>query len=271
VRALLALGAVQGLRLSRRPWLRVALAAGVVLAGVAGAVAAADEGLAREDALRRGVASLLLLGGLAVAIGLGSTALNRDADSGHLGLLLASGAGRARLAAAAAGARLLGLAVILAAWAIGAQAASLALGLGLDGPLAVHGLAVAEGLALTLLAAAAASSVVGPVPAGLFGAAVYVVAQAAVNLKAAADQGLIGTADAGVTTLYYLVPRAIVSPMIAGLQIRDEAGPAAPRLEINESVVLVPAAGWVTVLWTLAWCALLGILCASGLRRRALA
>jgi hypothetical protein len=271
VRALLALVAVQGRRLSRRPWLQAALAAGVVLAGVAAAVAATHEGLAREDALRRGTAGLLLLGGLAVAIGLGAAALNRDADSGHLGLLLGSGAGRSRLAAAAVGARLLGLAAVLAAWGIAAQAGSLALGLGLDGPLAVHTLAVAEGLALTLVAAAAGSSVVGPVPAGLFGAGLYVVAQAAVNLKAAADQGLIGTADAGVTALYYLVPRAIVSPMIAGLQVRDEAGPAAPRLEINDNVVLVPAAGWVTVLWTLAWCALLAIVCASGLRRRTIA
>jgi hypothetical protein len=270
VRALAALLDVQARRLARRPALRAAFAAGVLVIAIAGAVAASDDGLAREDALRRGTASLLLLGGLAAALWLGSAALNRDAGSGHLGLLAGSGATRPQLAAAALGSRLAALAAVLAAWAVAAQAASLALGLGLDGPLAVHALAVAEGLALTLLAAAAASGVVGSVAAGLFGAAVYVAAQAAVNLKAAADQGLIGTADTLVDVLYHVVPRAIVSPMIAQLQIRDEAGPAAPRLEINDNVVLVPAAGWTTVLWTLAWCVLLGILCASGLRRRTL-
>jgi len=112
---------------------------------------------------------------------------------------------------------------------------------------------------------------VGPIAAGAFGVAVYVVAQAAVNLKAAADQGLIGTADAGVSLLYYIAPRAVTSPMIAGLQARDAAGPAAPQVEINENVVLVPAAGWDTVVWTLAWCVLFALLCAAGLRRRPLA
>ena len=104
--------------------------------------------------------------------------------------------------------------------------------------------------------------------AGAFGLGVYVVAQAAVNLKAAADQALIGTADAGVTALYYVVPHTITSPMIAELQARDAAGAAAPRVEINQNVVLVPAAGWGSVVWTLAWCVLMVALCASGLRRR---
>ena len=96
------------------------------------------------------------------------------------------------------------------------------------------------------------------------------VAQAAVNLKAAAGQGLIGTADAGVRILYYVVPRTITSPMIADLQLRDAAGAAAPRVEVNGNTVLVPAAGWDAVAWTLAWCVLLGLLCAAGLRRRPL-
>lgn len=250
--------------------MQVALAAGVALALVAAAVAATHEGLAREDSLRRGAASLLLLGGLALAIALGGGALNRDAESGHLGLLVGNGATRPQVVAAAVGARLAALAAGIALWGLALQAGSLALGMGLDGPLAVHTLAVAEGLALTMLAAAAASSVVGPVAAGAFGAVVYVVAQAAVNLKAAADQGLIGTADAGVELLYYLGPRAITSPMISALQARDAAGPAAPQVEINDNVVLVPAAGWPTVAWTLAWCVLLALLCATGLRRRPL-
>jgi hypothetical protein len=101
--------------------------------------------------------------------------------------------------------------------------------------------------------------------------AVFISAQAAVNLKAAADQDLIGTAGGLVNALYYVVPRAIVSPMIADLQARDVGGPAAPSLEINDNPVLVPASGWGSVLWTLAWCALLAIACVGGLRRRPLA
>jgi hypothetical protein len=248
----------------------VALAAGVALAGVAAGVAATHEGLAREDALRRGGATLLLLGGLAVAVVLGSTALNRDSESGHFGALTGAGAARPQLVAAAVAPRVVALLVVAAAWGVALQIGSAALGLGLDGPLAVHTLAVAEGLVLALLACAAASSVVGPVAAGAFGLSLYVLAQAAVNLKAAADQALIGTADSGVRALYYVVPHTITSPMIAQMQARDVAGAAAPRVEINHNVVLVPAAGWGSVVWTLAWCVLLVALCASGLRRRAL-
>jgi hypothetical protein len=159
----------------------------------------------------------------------------------------------------------------VAAWGVALQVGSLALGLGLDGPLAVHTLAAAVGLLLAMLAAGAASSVVGPVPAGAFGLLIFISAQAAVNLKAAADQDLIGTAEAAVSALYYIAPRAIVSPMISGLQARDVGGPAAPSLEINDNLVLVPASGWGSVAWTLAWCALLALACIGGLRRRPLA
>ena len=266
--ALLALVALEARRVGRRRWVQVGVAAGIALALVAVAVAATHEGLAREDALRRGAASLLLLGGLALAIALGSAALNTDSASGHFGLLLGAGASRTQLVAASVGARLALLLAALAAWALLLQLGSLVLGMGPDGPLAVHSLAVAEGLALALLACAAGSAVVGPAAAGVFGAGVYVLAQAAVNLKTAADQGLIGTADAGVRILYYVAPRTVTSPMIADMQLRDVAGPAAPRVEINSNPVFVPAAGWDTVAWTLAWCVLLGILCATGLRRR---
>ncbi len=197
----------------------------------------------REDSLRRSAAALLLLGGLALALALGSAALNLDAQNGHFGFLAGSGASRPELAAGAVGARLVVLIAAGAAWAVVLQAGSLILGLGLDGPLAVHTLAVGLGLVVAMLAAAAASSIVGPVAAGIFGGSVYVVAQAAVNLKAAADQGLIGTADAGVRILYYIVPRTITSPMIAGLQLRNEAGPAAPRVEINDNTVIVAGVG----------------------------
>ena len=270
MRPVLELAALQLRRLVRRRWLQVALAAAVAGAVVVAALAAADEGLAREDALRRGAASLLLLGGLALAVLLGSAALNRDAEAGHLGVLAGAGATRPQLVTAALGARIAALAAALAACGLAVQAGSLALGMGLDGPLAVHTLAVAEGLLLTMLACAAASAIVGPVAAGAFGLAVYVLAQAAVNLKTAADQNLIGTADTLVTALYHVAPRTVTSPMIAEMQLRDVAGPAAPRVEINENPVFVPAAEWDTVVWTLAWCVLLAILCAAGLRRRPL-
>jgi ABC-2 family transporter protein len=261
----------QALRLARRPWLQAVGGAGLIAAAVIAAAAAADSGLEREDAFRAGAASLLLLGGLIVAVPLGAAALNRDAGSGHLGLLVGSGASRPEVAAAAVSARVAALAAILVAWGLALQAASLALGQGLDGPLAVHTLAVAVGLLLALLASAAASSVVGPVASGAFGLAVFITAQAAVNLKAAADQGQIGTAEAAVDGLYYVSPRAIISPMISELQARDAGGPAAPSLEINGNEILVPASEWPSVLWTLVWCVLLALACSAGLRRRPLA
>lgn len=270
MRGLWALVALETRRLWRRTWILTAAVAGLVLALVVHAVAATHQDLAREDSLRRGAATLLLLGGLALAIALGSAALNRDSESGHFGFLVGSGAPRPGLVVGAVGARLIVFIAIIASWAVVLQAGSVALRLGFDGPLAVHTLAVAEGLILAMIACAAASSIVGPAAAGLFGGGVFVLAQAAVNLKAAANQGLIGTADTGVSLLYYIAPRTITSPMIADLQARDVAGAAAPRVEINQNTVLVPAAGWDTVVWTLAWCVLLGLLCAAGLRRRPL-
>ena len=265
---ILALVRLELLRLSRRLWIQVGVVAGLALALVAVVVAAThDDGL-REDSLRRGGAALLLLGGLALAIALGSAALNLDARTGHFGSLIGSGASRPEIVAGAVGSRLIVLAGAGLAWGAMLQAGSLALGLGLDGPLAVHTLAVGEGLVLAMLAASAASSVVAPPAAGIFGASMYIVAQAAVNLRAAADQGLIGTADAGVRAVYYIVPRTITSPMIAEMQLRNVAGAAAPRVEINQNTVSVPASGWDSVAWTLAWCILLALLCATGLRKQ---
>jgi hypothetical protein len=271
VSAVAALARAQCLRLARRAWVQAVAGGGVLAAILIAAVAATESGLDREDSFRSGAASLLLLAGLVVAIVLGATALNRDAASGHMGLLVGSGASRPQVAGAIVLARVAALAAVLIAWTVTLEICSAALGMGLDGPLAVHALAVSVGLLLTLLAAAAAGSVVGPVAAGAFGAVVFIAAQAAVNLKAAADQDLIGTADNAVTALYYIAPRAIVSPMISELQARDAGGPAAPSLEINENTVLVPASGWGSVLWTLLWCALLAVACVGGLRRRPLA
>lgn len=270
MRSLWTLISLEARRLWRRPWILTAAAMGLALALVVHGVAATHHDMAREDSLREGAATLLLLGGLALAVALGSAALNRDAENGHFGMLVGSGASRPGLVVGAIGARLAILIAILAAWAVVLQAGSVVLELGLDGPLAVHTLAVGEGLALAMIACAAASSVVGPAAAGLFGGGVYVLAQAVVNLRAAATQGLIGTADTAVDLLYYIAPRTVTSPMIADLQLRNAAGAAAPRVEINGNTVFVPAAEWDTVVWTLAWCVLLALVCAAGLRRRPL-
>ena len=48
------------------------------------------------------------------------------------------------------------------------------------------------------------------------------------------------------------------------------AGVAGAQLEINTNIVIVPAASWLTVLWTLAWCAVMAIAAAAAFRRRAI-
>ncbi len=261
-------GGVQ--RLARRRWLWVAAAGGPLVVAIIAAVAAGGRAPAVGDDLRAGVASLLLLGGLAAALGLGGATLNRDADRGYLGLLAATGVGRPPIVVTTLAARLVALAALLAIWAVAAQVASTALGRGLDGPLIVHTLAMAELLALTLLAAAAASSVVGPAASAVAGAAVFVMAQAVANLKAAADDGVIGTAAGPVKALHAVFPRAVTSPMIADLQARDVAGAAAPQIEINRNLVTVPPAGAGTVLLTLAWFSVFALLAVAGFRRRTL-
>ncbi len=128
-----------------------------------------------------------------------------------------------------------------------------------------------ENLILVLVSAAAVSTVLGPLVSGIVGVGVFVVAQAVVNLKAASDQSLIGAvARPIVRSAYYVFPRAVTSPMIVDLQARGQGSAAAPRLEINGALALVPAAGWATILWTLLWCALFAGLVVTGLRRRAL-
>jgi hypothetical protein len=103
------------------------------------------------------------------------------------------------------------------------------------------------------------------------GLLILVVAQSVVNLQAAGDQVLIGSeARPAVSAAYYVLPRAIVSPMIADLQNRGEGGVAGPHLDINQSVVQMTASSGLTVLWTLLWCAILGALAALAIRRRAL-
>ncbi len=256
-------------RLARRGWLRGALALGLLAVAVI-AIGSALAGSADRDTLQRGMAELLVIGGIVVAVGLGSTALNRDSDSGHHGLLVAAGLHRPRLVAEVLLARTGLLVGVLAAWGLAGQLASLALGLGPDGPLALHTLAMMETQALVLLAAAAASSVVGPGASAVVGVAVFTFAQAIVNLKAAADEDLLGTAGRAVGATYALLPRTVTSPMIADLQARDQAGIAAPQIDINGNVATLAASGAGTVAWVILWCGLLGVMAVGGMRRRTL-
>src|SRR5262249_53656880 len=134
----------------RRPWFLAAASLGLVGVVVSGAVAAGRGGLDRTDAYRAGGATTLLVVGPGVAVGLGATAVQRDAASGWLGLLVGAGARRGRLALARGLARLALVLATVAVWGVALQVGSAALGEGLDGPLAVHTCAMAENLALAL-------------------------------------------------------------------------------------------------------------------------
>lgn len=254
--------------ITRRLYWPVATVLGVAAAvGIAFAAGGATN---VEDRFRADAASLVLLGGIVVALALGSSVFYRAVGGGRLALVAAAGPPRGQVAYALLASRVLALALTLAAWLIALEVGSLALGEGLDGPLAVHVGAMFLSLTLAVLAAGAAATSVGPYAAALFGAFVYVLAQAAVNLNAAAEESALGTADGLGRILYWLAPRTITSPMIADLQDRDVAGPAAPTIDINQNVITVPASGAGTVIWTLAWCVLLAVLAGLGLRRRPL-
>ena len=254
----------------RRRWYLGVVAAGVPSTIVVALVAAGHSASVRDDSFRSGSASLLLVGGLTLALALGATTISRGGESGHLGLLVASGAARSEVTLARVIARLVALAVGCAVWLAALQIASAAIGRGADGPLAVHVAAAGATHAMVLLAAAATSTVLGPAVAAIVGLIVHVTAQAVVNLEAAADLGRLGAWSRLAHVAYNVLPRAVLSPMIVELQNRGEGGPAAPRFEINQILVPLPAAGIGTVLWTVFWCALLALLCVNGMRRRTL-
>ena len=257
--------------LARRRWILGVTLAGLAYLTIVGIVAAGQSGVTRADTLQSNSASLLLIGGLITAVGLGGGAFSRDASSGYLGLLVGSGATPSRVGGARIVTRLAALVGIIGVWAVGMQLASLALGRGLDGPLAVHALAWVVNCALVLCASAALASVIGPVAAGVFGLMVFICAQAVVNLKADLDQGAIARGSQSfVDSVYSVLPRAIVSPMLADLQRRGQAGPAAPDININGLAVVVPASRLVDVLWTLLWILIFAGLAAYGVRRRQL-
>jgi hypothetical protein len=257
--------------LARRLWVQMTTLAGLVIIAIVAIFAAGDSGQAQIDALRSDSASLLLIGGLVVAVGLGGGAFSRDASSGYLGLLVGSGATPSRVGAIRITARILALAAIFAIWGVSMQLASLAIGRGFDGALAVHTLAALENAGLVLCASAALASVIGPIAAGVFGIMVFITAQAVVNLKADLDQGAIERSSRSfIDPVYSVLPRAIVSPMIAELQHRSDAGPAAPTININGLTVYVPASHLSDVLWTLLWTLIFAGLATYGVRRRQL-
>jgi hypothetical protein len=257
--------------LARRRWVITVTLAGLVYLAIVGIVAADQSGVTRADTLQSHSASLLLIGGLIAAVGLGGGAFSRDASSGYLGLLVGSGAAPSRIGAVRLLTRLAALVGVIAIWGIGMQLASVALGRGLDGPLMVHTLAWVANCALVLCASAALASVIGPVAAGVFGLVVFVCAQAVVNLKADLDQGAISRGSQSfVDSVYSILPRAIISPMLADLQRRGQAGPAAPDININGLAVVVPASRLVDLLWTLLWILIFAALATYGVRRRQL-
>lgn len=254
----------------RQRWFQGLAAAGVVMAVLVGVAAANDSGQARVDALRAGSAGVLLLAGLGVALFLGSTAFVRDARTGYLGLLVGTGATPAQVGAGRLGVRVLGLVGIIAVWGVALQLVAVALGEGPDGQLAVHTLTMLVNLTLVLCASAALGSVIGAVAAGAFGVMVFISAQAAVNLKAAHDQGAIETGSTLIDAMYLAFPRAVVSSMVRDMQLRDVGGPAAPQVDVNGFIVIVPPSPAITWAWTLLWAAGFAMLALVGLRRRQL-
>lgn len=262
---------IELITLARRRWLDLVALAGIVWLVIATLVATGESGHARIDTLEINGASLLLMGGLVVALGLGGGAFSRDASSGYLGLLVASGATPSRIGLVRLIARLITMIAIFVIWGVVMQIASLVLGHGLDGPLAVHVTAWFANGALVLCASAALASVIGPVAAGVFGFMVFVCAVSVVNLKADLDQGAISRdSQSFVDSLYSIFPRAIVSPMLESLQRRGVAGPAAPDININGLTVTVPASRPIDVAWTVAWIVIFGAIATYGVRRRQL-
>lgn len=255
--------------LRRRGWLVMAAGGGVVASVLIAVIAAFGAEAARTDRFRTGASSLLLLGGLVVAVGVGATALNRDADNGFFGLVHIAGIRREAIGLSRVMSRVGALLVVVALWAISLQAASVAIGRGLDGPLAVHTLAMAENLSLVTLVAIAGSTVLGATTAGVIAVGVNLAAQAFANLRAAAEQGLVATVWRNVVSGAYLaLPRIVDSPLIADLRNRGEGGPIARRFEINGAFATVQASGIVTVLWTLLWCGAFAALAVNGTRGR---
>lgn len=257
--------------ISRRRWALAvfAIGAAVIIAGAI--VAGGRDGLAAVDTMRSWTAGVYLIAGLVMASSLGASAVNRDADGGWVGMQVATGTPRFTVALARVAGRLVVLVATFAVWMAIAAACSVAIGQGGDWALFVHGLAMLENMVLVLTTAALCSVALGPVASAVVAVFFYVSCISLVNLMAAVNDNVIGTAWTGlITTLYLIFPRAITSPMLSEMQGRGAAGVAGAQLEINTNIVIVPAASWLTVLWTLAWCAVMAIAAAAAFRRRAI-
>ena len=257
--------------LVRRRWFIVTLAVGLALIITGTIFAVGNDGVARSDALRAWTLAVEVIGGLVIGASLGSSAGNRDADGGWVGIQVATGVGRSTVMLGRIAGRALALVAAFLSWMIAAGLCSLIIGNGPDGPLAVTGLAGIENMLVVLTVAALCSVALGPVASGITAGIVFVFVQALVNMSTAADAGVIGTSWSNlIRGLYFVLPRGIVSPMVAEMQGRDVAGLAAPQVEVNGNIVFILGSSWGSVVWTLAWCVLLAIAAAGALRKRAL-
>ena len=262
---------VEARGISRRRWfvILLVLGAAVIIAGAA--LAATRNGLAASDTMRSWTAAAYLVGGLLVAATLGASTVNRDADGGWVGLQVTTGTPRATVTLSRIAGRLVALVAVFAIWIIIAAICSLAIGQGGDWPLFVHGLAMLENMVLVLVAGALCSVALGPVASAIVAIFFYVSCLSLVNLIAASNDGAIGSAWSGlIKGFYFLFPRAITSPMLSEMQARGAAGVAGAQLEINGNIVIVPASSWLTVLWTLLWCAVIAFAAGVSFRRRAI-
>ena len=267
----LVIGRVEARGISRRRWFLALLVLGAALIIAGAALAGTRNGVAAIDTMRSWTAGVYLVGGLLVAGTLGASTVNRDADGGWVGMQVATGTPRVTVALARIAGRLVALVALFAIWIVIAAICSAAIGQGGDGPLFVHGLAMLENMVLVLVTAALCSVALGPVASAIVAIFFYVSCLSLVNLMAAVNDGVIGTAWSGlIEGLYLLFPRAITSPMLSEMQGRGAAGVAGAQLEINSNIVIVPAASWLTVLWTLLWCAVIAVAAALSFRRRAI-
>lgn len=257
--------------ISRRRWFLGLLVLGAAIIVAGAALAAGRDGLAAIDTMRSWTAAVYLVGGLLVSATLGASAVNRDADGGWIGLQVTTGIPRVPVALARIIGRIAMLVAVFAAWMIVAAICSAALGQGGDGALFVHGLAMLENMVLVLVTASLCSVALGPVASGIVAIFFYVSCLSLVNLMAASNEGVIGSSWTGlIEVLYLFFPRAITSPMLSEMQGRGAAGIAGAQLEINQNVVIVPPASWLTVIWTLLWCAVIAVAAALSFRRRAI-
>jgi hypothetical protein len=267
----LVIARVEARGIGRRRWALAVIGIGVLLIIAGAIVAASRDGLAAVDTMRSWTAGVELVVGLALAASLGASTVNRDGDAGWGGRQVTTGTARGTVAVGRVLGRLAVLVAAFAIWILIAVIASAIIGQGGDWALFVNGLAMLENMTLVLTAAAICSVALGPVASGVVAVFFYVSCLSLVNLAAASDANVIGTAWTPLIKAFYFVfPRSITSPMLSEMQAAGTAGVAGAQLEINGNIVIVPAASWGTVIWTLLWCVLLVLGTAGGLRKRAL-